>query len=83
MFLPYSNTLSQALIDEGADLLVSDGQGNNVFTILAKNGHLWTINYVYQLIWLVFVHVCFCAVSRRLELSPPTWRCYDLPLGNC
>jgi len=39
------------LIDEGADLLVSDGQGNNVFTILAKNGHLWTINYVYQLIW--------------------------------
>jgi hypothetical protein len=43
--------IKQALIDEGADPLVIDYQGNNVFTVLAKNSHLWTLNYVYQIIW--------------------------------
>ncbi len=41
----------QALIDEGADPLVFDFQGNNVFTVLAKRGHLWTLNFIYQIIW--------------------------------
>jgi hypothetical protein len=41
----------QALLDEGADPLVIDGAGNNVFTVLAKRGHLWTLNYVYQMMW--------------------------------
>lgn len=30
-----------------------------MFTILAKNGHLWTMNYVFQLIWCVPCTVLF------------------------
>lgn len=44
-------------MDEGADMLTFDNQGNNLFTALAKSGHLWTLNFVYQLVWYVFVYI--------------------------
>ena len=49
--LTHQHTNTQALIDEGADPLVIDYTGNNVFTVLAKHGHLWALNYTYQIIW--------------------------------
>jgi len=47
-------------MDEGADMLTFDNQGNNLFTALAKSGHLWTLNFVYQLVWCVFVVPLYC-----------------------
>jgi len=44
------NAVIKTLMDEGADMLTFDNQGNNLFTALAKNGHLWTLNFVYQLV---------------------------------
>lgn len=51
-FLPYpsSHPCVQALIDEGSDPLATDAQGNSMFTLLAKSGHIWCLNSMYHLI---------------------------------
>lgn len=59
----------QALIDDGSDCLVTDFRGSSVFTHLAKGGHIWCLNFMYNMIWYakfrlyVFLLICFHQVS--------------------
>ena len=40
----------QALLEESSDPFAIDHHGNSVFTLLAKNGHLWCFHYMYTFI---------------------------------
>jgi hypothetical protein len=45
----------QALLEESSDPFAIDHHGNSIFTLLAKNGHLWSFNYMYTYIWSVSI----------------------------
>lgn len=52
---------TQSLIDEGSDPLVTDYQGSSVFSKLAKEGHIWCLNFMFNTIWyceLILVVQC-------------------------
>eukprot|EP01034_Spumella_vulgaris_P021517 gene21517-27552_t len=42
--------VARALIEEGSDLFAVDYLGNTVFSTACKGGHLWALNFMYQVV---------------------------------
>jgi ankyrin repeat protein len=44
-------SVARVLLEGGSDPLVTDSSGNSIFTKLAKSGHIWCLNFMYNTIW--------------------------------
>lgn len=58
--------VAKVLIEEGSDCLATDNNGGSIFTRLARAGHLWCLNFMFNSIWYVS---CPPFSSRRLTRS--------------
>lgn len=42
------------MVESGSDPLVTDYQGNSIFTKLAKSGHIWCLNFMYHTVCTMY-----------------------------
>lgn len=68
--------VAKVLIEEGSDCLATDNSGGSIFTRLARAGHLWCLNFMFNTIWYVPAHL-----NPRLLLPPTDPFAFSPPLS--